>query len=77
MTREEALARIAQPAVDQETMTRDFEYVATKLGLSVDELRALHDGPNRSYRDYNNSMGLLTLGTQVMRVLGRQPAMIR
>ena len=58
-------------------MTRDFEYVATKLGLSLDELRALHDGPNRSYRDYNNSMGLLTLGTQVMRALGRQPAMIR
>ena len=77
MTRDEALARIAQPACDQETMTRDFEYVATKLGLSTEELRALHDGPNRSYRDYNNSMGLLTFGTQVMRALGRQPAMIR
>lgn len=77
MTRDEALARIAQPACDQETMTRDFEYVATKLGLTIEELRALHDGPNRSYRDYNNSMGLLTFGTQVMRALGLQPAMIR
>jgi N-acetyl sugar amidotransferase len=77
MTRDEALARIAQPAVDQDTMTRDFEYVATKLGLSLDELRALHDGPNKSYRDYNNSMGLLTFGTQVLRALGMQPAIIR
>jgi hypothetical protein len=77
LTRDEALARIAQPACDQETMTQDFEYVATKLGLSIEELRALHDGPNRSYRDYSNSMGLLTLGTQVMRTLGLQPAMIR
>jgi N-acetyl sugar amidotransferase len=77
MTRDEALARIAQPACDQETMKQDFEYVATKLGLSIEELRALHDGPNRSYRDYNNSMGLLTFGTQVLRALGLQPAMIR
>jgi hypothetical protein len=58
-------------------MTRDFEYVASKLGLSLEELRALHDGPNRSYRDYHNSMGMLTLGTRVMRALGLQPAMIR
>jgi N-acetyl sugar amidotransferase len=77
MTRDEALARIAEPAVDAETMKQDFEYVATKLGLTVEELRALHDGPNRSYRDYNNSMGLLTFGTHVMRALGLQPAMIR
>ena len=41
MTRDEALARIAQPACDAETMKQDFEYVATKLGLSIDELRAL------------------------------------
>jgi N-acetyl sugar amidotransferase len=77
LTRDAALARIAQPACDKETMAQDFEYVATKLGLSVAELRALQDGPNRSYRDYKNSMGLISLGTQVLRALGLQPAIIR
>jgi len=77
LTREEALARIAQPACDSETMAQDFEYVASKLDLTVAELRALQDGPNRSYRDYKNGMAMISVGTQVLRALGIQQAIIR
>ena len=77
MTRDEALDRIAQPAYDQETVNDDFEYVATKLDLSVADLKALMAGPNRTYRDYKNSMGAIDAGTRVLRALGIQNAIIR
>jgi N-acetyl sugar amidotransferase len=77
LSRDEALRRIAQPAYDEETMAHEFEYVATKLDLSVEELRALMNGPNRSYRDYNSSMSLIDLGTKVLRALGVQKMIVR
>jgi N-acetyl sugar amidotransferase len=77
MTREEALEKIAKPAYDESTIGQDFEYIATKLDISVDELRALHDGPNKSYRDYKSRMPMIQLGTSVMRALGIQRSIIR
>jgi hypothetical protein len=77
LSREDAMAKIAQPAYDAELAKQDFEYIATKLGLTVEELRALHDGPNKSYRDYKNDMPLIELGTKVLRALGVQRAIIR
>lgn len=77
LSRDEALERIAKPAYDPETVAQDFEYIATKLGLSVAELEALKNGPNRTYRDYANEMGLMEFGTRVMRLLGLQRAIIR
>lgn len=77
MTRDDALQRIAQPAYDEETVAHEFEYVATKLDLTVEELRALMNGPNRSYRDYKSSMPLIELGTRVLRGLGVQKMIVR
>lgn len=77
LSREEALARIAQRAYDDETIAQDFEYIATKLDLSVEELRAIMAGPRKSYRDYRHSMGLIELGTKVLRAVGAQRAIIR
>jgi len=77
MTRDEALSAIALPAYDEETIAQDFEYVATKLELEVAELRELFEGPNRSYRDYKNSMGLIDIGTKILRAAGVQRAIIR
>src|SRR2546429_6523450 len=43
MTREEALADLAQLPYDEKTNAQDFEYISTKLGISVAELR-VHGG---------------------------------
>jgi hypothetical protein len=43
----------------------------------VDELRGYLNGPNKSFRDYKSAMPLIHLGTQVMRALGVQRAIIR
>jgi hypothetical protein len=77
MTRDEALEKISQPAYDDETIAHDFEYVATKLDISVDELRAFMNGPNRTYRDYKHSMPVINLGTHALRLMGAQRAIIR
>ena len=77
LTREDALVKIAQRAYDDETIAEDFEYIATKLDLTGEELREIMGGPNKSYRDYANSMGLIELGTKAMRLVGLQRAIIR
>lgn len=77
MSRADAMAKIAQPAYDPATIDQDFEYVATKLDLSVAEFRALMNGANRTYRDYKNRMGIIDLGTKVLRAVGVQRAIIR
>jgi N-acetyl sugar amidotransferase len=77
MPRDEALQRIAQPAYGEDTIAHEFEYVATKLDLTVDELQALMKGPNKTYRDYKSSMPLIDLGTRILRGLGVQKMMVR
>jgi N-acetyl sugar amidotransferase len=77
LSRQDALVRIALPAYDHETVKQDFEYIANKLGLTVTELEALRDGPNKSYRDYNSNKALIDIGIAALRAAGIQKALIR
>lgn len=77
MSREEALEKIAKLAYDPDDLRQDFEYVATKLDLTVPELQAIMDGPNKTYKDYANAMSVIELGTKVLRAVGVQRAIIR
>lgn len=77
MTRDEALTKLSTPAYDPETIEHDFEYVANKLGISVAELKSYHSLPKKSYLDYKNDMKLISLGTNFLRFLGIQKAIIR
>lgn len=70
MTREEALEKLKFPAIDEETLKHDFEYIATKLGISVEELQGYFDAPNKSYKDYKNQDFIFNLGTKVLSALG-------
>jgi len=77
MTRSEALEKISHSAYDEETMAQDFEYIATKLGVTVDDLKGFLDGPKKTYHDYKNNMTLIEAGTRVLRLLGIQKSIIR
>lgn len=70
MTREEALERLKTPAYDPATIDEDFEYIATKLGITVQELRRYHEMPKKSYKDYRNQEWLFDLGAQALKKLG-------
>jgi N-acetyl sugar amidotransferase len=77
MTREEALARVATPELDEEAMAREFEYVAKKLGLSVDEFRAIFEGENKTFQDYKNNFFLISLGARLSRLVGLENRVFR
>lgn len=70
MTREEALEKLSHPAYDEETIKQDFEYIATKLGITVQELQGYMGAPNKSYRDYKSQQSVYLLGARVMRAFG-------
>ncbi len=72
MTREEALQRISAPEMDEHFLEQEFEYVAHKLDLTVDELRDLFNAPRKTYRDYRNKRWLIHLGAGAMRTLGTE-----
>jgi putative aminotransferase len=77
MTREQALERISRPEMDEHFLKQEFEYVAHKLGLTVDQLRALFDMPKKTYRDYKNKRDLIGLGAILMRKLGLEKRYFR
>lgn len=77
MTREEALQDMQQLPYDPESIEDDFEYMATKLGIEVEELRTIMDAPNKKYSDYNNKMWLLSLGTMALKLLGEEKGNFR
>lgn len=77
MSREEALRKLAEPPYDESTIDDDFEYIATKLGISVEELRGYLNAPNKSYRDYKSQIGTFNLGVKVLTALGVEKRVIR
>jgi len=72
MTREEALEKLSRPPYDEETIGQDFEYVATKLGISVEELQGYMDAPNKSYKDYKSQENIYLVGAKLMRLFGME-----
>ena len=70
MKREEALERLENSEMSEKFMKLEFEYIATKLGLSVNELQAIFEGENKTFRDYQNKYTLIGLGGKVMNFLG-------
>ncbi|MBM9589043.1 N-acetyl sugar amidotransferase [Leptospira sp. 201903075] len=77
LSRTDALEKISKKAYDEETVKQDFEYIANKLDISIDYLKELFNGSNKTYHDYNNQKGIMDLGTNVLRFLGVQKAIIR
>lgn len=70
MTRDEALEKLSKPPYDESTIAQEFEYVATKLGISAQELQGYMNEPNKSYKDYKSQERIYYIGTKAMRLLG-------
>ena len=77
MTRNEALDRIARPEMDEHFLHQEFEYVAHKLDLTVDELQKLFRLPLKTYSDYHNKRWLIGLGASAMRWFGMEKRYFR
>ncbi len=77
MTRDAALARLAAPEMDEHFLEQEFEYVANKLDLTVQELQEIFAGPNRTYHDYKNKRWAIGVGANVLRLLGLERRLFR
>jgi N-acetyl sugar amidotransferase len=77
MTRDEALARVAEKPYKESEIEHDLEYFANKLGITVGEFRRIMAGENKSFRDYANRNWLISLGNSVLRAVGVQKILIR
>ncbi|MBW7835262.1 MAG: N-acetyl sugar amidotransferase [Sphingomonadales bacterium] len=69
MTREEALEKLKLPPYDEATIGHDIEYVASKLGISVEELNSYLNLPKKTYRDYKSQRQIYDWGAWVMKML--------
>lgn len=70
MTREEALQKLAQKPYDPEEIVHEFEYVATKLGITVEELQSYMDQPKKTWRDYRSQAWIYAMGARALRLVG-------
>lgn len=77
MSRDEALARLSKPEMSEHFLKQEFEYVANKLDLTVDELQHIFDGNNKTYRDYKNKRQFIGLGANIMRLTGMERRLFR
>lgn len=77
MTREEALERLKHPELDEQTLKNEFEFVANKLGLEVNELLDLFNGENKTFRDYKNNRALIQFGAKILQILGLEKRLFR
>lgn len=77
MTRDQALDRISRPELDELFLKSEFEYVANKLDLTVDELQKIFEGENKTCLDYRNKRFLIGIGSRVMSMLGLERRLFR
>jgi hypothetical protein len=77
MTREEALDRVSKPEMSEEFLKHEFEYVANKLDLTVEQLQNIFEGENKTFKDYHNKKWIIDLGTKVMRLTGLEKRLFR
>jgi len=77
MSRDAAMKRIAKSEMDEHFLRQEFEYIAHKLDLTVDELQKMFVSPKKTYHDYRNKRWLIALGANVMRWLGMEKRFFR
>ena len=77
LKKNEAINKLKKKPYNRDTLNQDFNYISTKLGFSVDELKNLMVGKNKTYEDYKNNKKLIDLGIFLMRLFGGENKKIR
>ncbi len=70
MKREDALEKLEKPAYNPETIEEEFKYIATKLGITVEELRGYFNMERKFYWDYKNQLSMFKAGAKILKFLG-------
>jgi len=77
LSRNEALEKLKKPAYDPEKIEEEFNYIATKLGISPEELRQYFTMEKKFYWDYKNNESMFKTGAKVLKALGIEKSIKR
>jgi len=70
MSRDQALEKLKKPAYDPNTIDDEYKYIATKLGISYEELKGYFNMPKKFYYDYKNQQSIFNAGAKILKFLG-------
>lgn len=65
LTREEALKEMETEIYSNNSYIDDMEYIAKKLGVSLEEFQKIINSPNKTYKDYPNNEDLFRLAYKI------------
>lgn len=77
MNREEALKMLEKPAYNPETIQDEFNYIATKLQISPNELKGYFTMPKKFYWNYKNQEKMFNLGAKILKFIGVEKSIKR
>jgi N-acetyl sugar amidotransferase len=77
MFRDEAIERLTHSEMDENFLKQEFEYVAHKLSLSVNELHSIFKDKNKTFKDYKNKKLLINLGAKILTSFGLEKRLFR
>jgi N-acetyl sugar amidotransferase len=77
MSRDEALELLKKPGYDPKYIDDEFKYIATKLNITVEDLRSYFDSPNKTYRDYKNQKSMFMWGAKFLKFIGAERSIKR
>ena len=66
MSRDDALKKLELPAITPTSVEADYEFIADKLEISVDELASYHNLPLKFFYDYKNQKKVFDIGEFVL-----------
>ncbi len=62
LSRDDAIIALEKPSLSSDFVRNEYNYIASKLDISVDELKHYHDMPLKYYFDYPNRKSLMSFG---------------
>lgn len=77
MSREEAIQELTLKPYNADTIHTDIQFIADKLGISVEELNVYHKLPKKWYFNYKNEKNIFNLGAKILQLLGLEFAIKR
>jgi hypothetical protein len=77
MNREDAIELLKRPAYNPDTIDDEFNFIATKLGISSQELKGYFNMPKKFYWNYKNQEKLFNIGAKILKFIGVEKSIKR
>jgi N-acetyl sugar amidotransferase len=77
MKREDAIELLKKPSYNPDTIDDEFNYIATKLGITANVLRDYFNMPKKFYWDFKNQERLFNFGAKILKFIGVEKSIKR